>query len=77
MSDDPIVQLACNAIGYGVMLALEGKSELLAKLQGIPPNGTMYDALLKDAEGFVETRSDIVRDIRSERSGCCCGGCVL
>jgi hypothetical protein len=57
---DPVVDLVVNAIGYGVMMALEGRSELLAKLQALPATSTLADALVSDAEGFIRTRRDLV-----------------
>jgi hypothetical protein len=57
---DPVVDLVVNAIGYGVMMALEGKSELVAKLSALPANGVLADALMSDAEGFIRTRRDLV-----------------
>jgi hypothetical protein len=57
---DPVVALVANAIGYGVMLALEGKDILRHKLESLPPGSTLFDAVIHDAEEFAKTRSDLV-----------------
>lgn len=59
-NDDAVVDLVVNAIGYGVMMALEGRDELLSKLQALGPGGSLADALRSEAEGLVRTRSDLV-----------------
>lgn len=60
---DPKVELVRNAIGYGVMMALEGKADLLAKLQSLGPGTTLADALTGDAEKFIETRADLIEAV--------------
>lgn len=57
---DPVVDLVRNAMGYGVMMALEGKSDLIAKLS---TSVSLADALTSDAEGFVHTRADLVEQL--------------
>lgn len=57
---DPVVDLVRQAIGYGVMMALEGREGLIAKLSAGDPNGSLADALISDAEGFIRTRADLV-----------------
>lgn len=37
---DPIVDLVRNAIGCGVLMALEGGSDLIAKLSALPADGS-------------------------------------
>ncbi len=63
MRTDPVTDLVRCAIGYGVMMALEGRDELLAKLQRLPVDGSLADALNEDAERFVRTRADLVQDV--------------
>lgn len=48
---DPVVDLVRNAMGYGVMMALEGKDNLIAKLS---TSVSLADALTSDAEGFEQ-----------------------
>jgi hypothetical protein len=60
MPIDPVVNLVRQAIGYGVMMATEGKSDLVDKLSALPANGNLPDALTSDAEKFVAIRSDLV-----------------
>lgn len=62
---DPLVDLVRGAIGYGVMMALEGKSDLLTKLSALPANGSLADALTPDAEGFIRMRADLVEAVKS------------
>lgn len=57
---DALVDLTTNAIGYGVMYALERRDELLAKLRAGGPTATMFDAMKSDAEDFLVTRADLV-----------------
>lgn len=61
---DPMTELVRTAIGYGVMMALEGQDELVAKLQRLGPNESLADALTGDAEGFIRTRADLVESVR-------------
>lgn len=65
---DALVDLTTNAVGYGVMYALERRDELLAKLQGAGPNTTMWDLLKPDAEGFLRTRTDLVERLTEAQS---------
>ncbi|WRQ08192.1 hypothetical protein JDBV06_00835 [Mycobacterium phage dwieneke] len=58
-----VVELVTNAIGYGVMMALEGRAELLRRLQAAPPNVTLGELLRVDAEQFSQTRADLVEAI--------------
>ncbi|ORA02150.1 hypothetical protein BST17_24890 [Mycolicibacterium bacteremicum] len=60
VSFDALVDLTTNAVGYGVMMALESRDELLRKLQAAGPNTTMWDVLKPDAESFLRTRTDLV-----------------
>lgn len=60
---DPITDLVVNAMGYGVMMALERREELLAKLSSLPPNTSLAEALKGDAEEFVGIRTDLVEAI--------------
>lgn len=62
---NPIVDLVRNAMGYGVMMALEGRDELVAKLTAAGVNTSLADALTSDAEGFVRTRADLVEAVTS------------
>lgn len=62
---DPITDLVINAMGYGVMMALEGREKLIAKLQGIGPGGVLADALVDDAKEFIRIRMDLVEAVRS------------
>lgn len=57
--NDPMIDLVCNAMGYGVMMALESRDELLRKLQAQPSNGSLADALRSNAEAFIKTRADL------------------
>lgn len=63
-TSDPMTELVVNAIGYGVMMALEDRDGLIAKLQTLPSKGTLADALVPDAEGFIQTRADLVSSVR-------------
>lgn len=63
-TSDPVTDLVVNAIGYGVMMALEGRDALIAKLRTLPPTGSLADALVEDAEGFIRTRADLVGAVR-------------
>ncbi|TGB37893.1 hypothetical protein [Mycolicibacterium peregrinum] len=57
---DPVVDLVRQAMGYGVLMALEDRAGLVAKLQAVGPGGSFPDALTSDAEGFVSMRRDLV-----------------
>lgn len=59
---DPVVNLVRQAMGYGVMMALEGREDLIAKLC-TPSNDSLADALTSDAQGFVRTRADLVDEL--------------
>ena len=56
---EALIELVQNAIGYGVMMALDGRDELLSKLRALPPSGSLADALRGNAESFIETRADL------------------
>lgn len=60
---DPVTDLVRIAIGCGVMMALEDRDALLAKLQQLPVNGVLADALTEDAKRFLGTRLDLVEDV--------------
>lgn len=60
MNREALVDLTANAVGYGVMMALEGRADLIRKLQAAGPNATMFDAVKADAESFLVTRADLV-----------------
>lgn len=60
---DPVVDLVRQAMGYGVMMALEGRDQLLAKLSAGGASASLVDALTSDAEGFVRTRADLVESV--------------
>lgn len=62
---DPIVDLVRTAMGYGVMMVLDGKAELIAKLQSQSPAGSLADALTDNAEQFIKTRADLVEAIQA------------
>jgi hypothetical protein len=66
---DPVVELVLNAMGFGVMMALEGKPDLLKRLSALPADGSLADALRSDAEGFVKTRSDLVEALSDQMKG--------
>jgi hypothetical protein len=51
-------------MGYGVMMALEGKDDLIAKLSAAV---SLADALTSDAEGFVDIRADLIEAVSSHR----------
>lgn len=61
---DPATELALNAMGYGVMMALEDPHGLRAKVLAVGPGGTLADALRADAEAFCVTRADLVQAVR-------------
>ncbi|SCX34539.1 hypothetical protein [Mycolicibacterium fluoranthenivorans] len=63
---DPLVDLVRNAIGYGVMMAVESPVELRAKLSALPENSTLADALTSDAKGFVEIRRDLIEAVEAK-----------
>ncbi len=63
MNSEALVDLTTNAIGYGVMMALENREELLRKVQAAGPEMTMWDVLKPDAKGFLRTRADLVEDL--------------
>lgn len=67
MSNQALVDLTTNAIGYGVMMALESREELLRKLQAAGPNTTMWDVLKPDAEGFLRTPTDLVEALETDQ----------
>lgn len=60
VSFDALVDLTTNAIGYGVMKALESRDDLLKQVRAAGPNTTMWDVLKPDAESFLQTRGDLV-----------------
>lgn len=60
---DPVTELVRNAIGCGVMMALENRDELIRKLRSLPADGTLADALTQDAESFVRYRTDLIEDV--------------
>jgi hypothetical protein len=64
MDIDPVVNLVRQAIGYGVMMATEGKSDLVDKLSALPAYRSLSDALTLDAEKFVAIRSDLVEALK-------------
>ncbi len=57
---DPVVNLVRQAMGYGVLMTLEDRAGLLAKMSALPADSSFPDALTSDAQGFVKTRSDLV-----------------
>lgn len=57
---DPAVDLVRQAMGYGIMMALEDRAGLVAKLSALPTHGNLPDALIEDAEEFVSIRTDLV-----------------
>lgn len=61
---DPVVDLVRNAIGYGVMMALENRTGLIRRMQDAGPGVTMTDLLAEDAAGFVQTRADLVEAVQ-------------
>jgi hypothetical protein len=63
---DPVKDLVISAMGYGVMMALEGRSDLLAKLSALPADGVLGDALISDAENFIRIRRDLVEAVREK-----------
>lgn len=63
---DPMTDLVRQAMGYGVMLATEGKDRLVAKLQAQGPSGSLPDALIEDAESFLGIRTDLVEAVVRE-----------
>lgn len=67
MSDDAILDLVVNAIGYGVMMALESRDDLIARIRGAGPTTTLADLLIPDAESFIHTRADLVRAAKGEQ----------
>ena len=60
---DPILELVRAAMANGVMMALEGREQLLAKLQALPASGTLGDALTADAESFIRIRADLIEAV--------------
>lgn len=66
MNHEALVALTTNAINYGVMSAVEGRDELVRKLQAAGPNATMFDILKSDAESFLATRADLVEALGDE-----------
>ncbi|QFG09082.1 hypothetical protein I5J49_gp54 [Mycobacterium phage ThulaThula] len=63
---EAVVDLVLNAIGYGVMMALEGRAELVARLQAAPPSASLGDLLRGDAERFAQTRADLVEALEAQ-----------
>jgi hypothetical protein len=59
-------ELVRAAMGYGVMMALEGKAELIGKLQQLDAHSSLADALTSDAEKFLETRVDLADAVTVE-----------
>lgn len=61
---DPVVDLVRQAIGTGIMMALDDptglRERLTAALSATGPNVSFTDALTDDAEGFVKMRFDLV-----------------
>ncbi|ATW60108.1 hypothetical protein SEA_PHILONIUS_49 [Mycobacterium phage Philonius] len=55
-----VVELVTNAIGYGVMMATEGRDKLRERLQSAPPNTSLADVVRAEAEQFVNIRADLV-----------------
>lgn len=64
---DPIVELVRGAIGNGVLMALEDRAGLLAKLRAAGPGASVADALTADAEEFVRIRGDLVEAVQAVR----------
>lgn len=64
---DPITKLVVNAIGCGVMLALESRDELTAQLRALPPAGSLADALRPEAMRFIRARADLVEGLGSRK----------
>ncbi|UCZ58694.1 hypothetical protein [Mycolicibacterium phocaicum] len=60
---DPMTDLVVNAIGYGVMMALEDREGLIRKISQAGPSASLADALIPDAEGFIDTRADLVEAV--------------
>lgn len=60
---DAVTDLVRDAIGCGVMMALEGRDELIRKLQRLPADGSLADALTEDAESFVRIRADLLNAV--------------
>lgn len=56
---DALIALVQNAIGYGVLMALEDRDALIRKLRALPATGTLADALRGHAEAFITTRADL------------------
>jgi hypothetical protein len=56
-------------MGYGVMMALEAKDDLIAKLQAQGPTGSLPDALAGNAREFIRIRSDLAEAVRHEILG--------
>lgn len=61
---DPVVDLVRQAIGTGIMMALDDPMGLRAKLTTAGPSASFLDALTEDAEGFVKMRFDLVRALK-------------
>ena len=57
-----MVELVRTAIGYGVMMALQDMAGLERKLR-VNPGGSLADALTADAEGFIQTRADLIEAV--------------
>ncbi|AEL98212.1 hypothetical protein PBI_BIGNUZ_49 [Mycobacterium phage BigNuz] len=55
-----VVELVTTAIGYGVMMATEGRDKLRERLQAAPPNASLADVVRAEAEQFVHIRADLV-----------------
>lgn len=60
VSFDALVDLTTNAIGYGVMMTLERREDVLHQIRAAGPAATMWDVLKPAAESFLQTRGDLV-----------------
>lgn len=63
---DPVTDLVLNAMGCGVLLALDGRDALIEKLRALPPGGSLTDALADEAAGFIRTRVDLVEALGNQ-----------
>lgn len=61
---DPVTELVINAMGNGVMLALDDPHRLRAAIIAAGPDGTLADALKGEAEEFIRIRADLIEALR-------------
>ena len=62
---DPVVDLVRNAIGYGVMMALENRTGLIRRMQDAGPGVTMADLLAGTVTLMMDSVASALPHIRA------------